>query len=121
MISPLFRIGTLALLIAAIAPASVSHRYARSEQRDQGRPHSRHGANYCYTCERTPSGRIRRNSAARRVFGRLNSCPSTGATAGACPGYVIDHIVPLKRGGADAPENMQWQTVQDAKAKDRVE
>jgi hypothetical protein len=49
------------------------------------------------------------------------SCPSTGATAGACPGYVVDHIVPLKRSGANAPDNMQWQTVQDAKAKDRTE
>jgi hypothetical protein len=41
--------------------------------------------------------------------------------AGPCPGYVIDHIVPLKRGGTDAPDNMQWQTVADGKAKDRTE
>jgi hypothetical protein len=34
---------------------------------------------------------------------------------------VIDHVVPLKRGGADAPTNMQWQTVTAAKAKDKVE
>ena len=40
---------------------------------------------------------------------------------GLCPGYVVDHIVPLKRGGSDAPENMQWQTRGQAKAKDRVE
>jgi hypothetical protein len=26
------------------------------------------------------------------------------------PGYVVDHIVALKRGGADHPGNMQWQT-----------
>jgi hypothetical protein len=37
------------------------------------------------------------------------------------PGYVVDHIVPLACGGADAPSNMQWQTVAAAKAKDRVE
>jgi hypothetical protein len=30
---------------------------------------------------------------------------------GACPGYVIDHINPLECGGADAPFNMQWQTI----------
>ena len=36
-------------------------------------------------------------------------------------GHVVDHIVPLKRGGADKPWNMQWQTVQEAKAKDRIE
>jgi len=34
---------------------------------------------------------------------------------------VIDHIVPLKRGGADNPENMQWQAKKDAVAKDRWE
>jgi len=36
-------------------------------------------------------------------------------------GYVIDHIVPLECGGADVPSNMQWQTVQEAKIKDRTE
>jgi len=36
-------------------------------------------------------------------------------------GYVVDHITPLKRGGADSPSNMQWQTKADAKAKDKVE
>jgi hypothetical protein len=34
---------------------------------------------------------------------------------------VIDHIRPLKRGGADAPSNMQWQTTAAAKAKDKIE
>ena len=26
------------------------------------------------------------------------------------PGYVVDHVKPLKRGGSDSPSNMQWQT-----------
>ena len=37
------------------------------------------------------------------------------------PGYVVDHIVPLECGGADAPGNMQWQTTAAAKAKDKTE
>jgi hypothetical protein len=139
MTSLLFRIGTLALLVAAVAPANVSHRYARSEPRDQGRPRSRrtyratwdrspdantgarHRSNYCITCRRTPSGRIRRSSSARHAFQELHPCPATGSTAGPCPGYVVDHVVPLKHGGTDSPENMQWQTRDEAKAKDRVE
>jgi len=44
-----------------------------------------------------------------------------GKTSGACPGYLVDHIKPLRRGGADEPGNMQWQTVEEAKAKDRWE
>jgi hypothetical protein len=52
---------------------------------------------------------------------KSHPCPSTGKTYGACPGYVVDHVVPLKRGGVDAPSNMQWQTREAAKAKDRTE
>jgi len=66
-------------------------------------------------------GRYIRCSAARAAFERDHPCPSTGQPSGACPGYVVDHIVPLKRGGADLPGNMQWQTLEEAKAKDKVE
>jgi hypothetical protein len=75
----------------------------------------------CTTCERDANGRIKRNPAARRAFQRSNPCPATRRTTGACPGYIVDHIVPLKRGGADEAANMQWQTVAEAKAKDRIE
>jgi hypothetical protein len=34
-------------------------------------------------------------------------------------GYCVTrHIIPLKRGGADVPRNMQWQTKEEAKAKE---
>jgi len=48
-------------------------------------------------------------------------CPSTGKTSGACPGYRKDHVKPLACGGPDAVSNLQWQTIRDAKAKDRWE
>ena len=70
---------------------------------------------------RDSHGRIKRSEVARRDFEHHHPCPSTGKTSGACPGYVIDHITPLKRGGADAPGNMQWQTKDAAKEKDRWE
>lgn len=62
-----------------------------------------------------------RSSQARTEFKRLHPCPSTGKSKGACPGYIIDHVVPLACGGPDRPSNMQWQTVADAKAKDKWE
>lgn len=58
---------------------------------------------------------LRRSSTPRRTFMRASGY-ATGR-----PGYVVDHIVPLACGGADHPDNMQWQTVEDAKAKDRIE
>src|SRR3954467_119069 len=57
----------------------------------------------------------------RAAFMKQHPCPATGKARGACPGYVIDHIKPLYAGGADHPRNMQWQTVADAKVKDREE
>jgi hypothetical protein len=54
-------------------------------------------------------------------FERLNPCPSTGRTHGACPGYVRDHVIPLCKGGPDSVTNMQWQTVAEGKAKDKWE
>lgn len=62
-----------------------------------------------------------RSAAARRAFQRSHPCPSTGKRSGRCPNHVIDHVIPLACGGPDAPSNMQWQSVQDAKAKDRWE
>lgn len=62
-----------------------------------------------------------RDRGVRRDFQRLTPCPSTGRRSGACPGYVADHVVPLKRGGADHPSNMQWQDRDSAAAKDRTE
>lgn len=65
--------------------------------------------------------KTKRSAIARNDFKREHPCPATGKTTGACPGYIIDHIVPLKRGGADKPENMQWQTKKEAKEKDKWE
>lgn len=76
---------------------------------------------FCDTCPRDRHGRIERSAAARNAFKRAHPCPTTGDYRGPCQGYVIDHIIALKRGGPDSPANMQWQTIADAKAKDRWE
>jgi hypothetical protein len=66
-------------------------------------------------------GATMRTAAARQAFKNEHPCPGTGKSRGACPGWVIDHIKPLACNGADAPSNMQWQTVSEAKAKDKWE
>jgi len=62
-----------------------------------------------------------RDPAQRAAFMKEHPCPSTGKTKGRCAGYVVDHIKPLCAGGPDHPINMQWQTVKQAKKKDRLE
>lgn len=72
----------------------------------------------CHNPQESPK---KRDASMRKLFMAEHPCPSTGKTKGACPGYVVDHIVPIKRGGGDHPYNMQWQNVQDGKDKDKWE
>ena len=62
-----------------------------------------------------------RSAAEVRAFKRGHPCPATGETRGKCPGWVVDHIVPLCAGGADDPNNMQWQELAASKVKDKEE
>ena len=64
---------------------------------------------------RDTDGRIKRSEAAKHDFMKQTGYPHGR------PGYVVDHVVPLKRGGKYAPSNMQWQTKEAAKAKDKWE
>jgi hypothetical protein len=117
------------LLVALLAPLADAQARTSSRSTRNSTPRTTRTAKRsaprtstkCTSCARDSKGRIARSTAAKHEFQKAHPCPSTGKSSGACPGYVIDHITPLKRGGADAPGNMQWQTVQAAKAKDRVE
>ena len=106
------------VLAAALAAALFSPILANA--RGGGGGHSsvstgQHASSYCGSCSRDSHGHIARSGNAKHEF-----MSSTGYPHGR-PGYVVDHIVPLKRGGADTPANMQWQTKADAKAKDKSE
>lgn len=66
-------------------------------------------------------GKTPRGWRAPMEFKNTVPCPSTGTVGLPCPGYVMDHIIPLACDGPDTPENLQWQRIEDAKAKDKVE
>jgi hypothetical protein len=64
-----------------------------------------------------------RHASPRAAFRRAHPCPG-GVDRGSvrrCRGYVIDHRCPLACCGSDVPENMQWSTIAEGKAKDRWE
>lgn len=69
----------------------------------------------------TANARIPRSQTARHEFVRQQACPATGVHRLPCPGWQIDHVMPLKCKGPDTPANMQWLTVDDHKAKTRRE
>jgi hypothetical protein len=119
----------LAIILAVPPIASAKSRsyhssshYSKGSSSHSYRSHSYgHKSNYTYGVRRDKHGHIARSSKAKGEFMRRHPCPSTGKTYGACPGYVVDHITPLKHGGSDSSSNMQWQTKAAAKSKDKYE
>lgn len=47
----------------------------------------------------------RRNAHAKASFRKRFPCPSTGRYSGACPGWIVDHIVALKHCGRDREQH----------------
>jgi hypothetical protein len=118
--------SVLAFLAAAVlflaSPSNAAHprgsshgSYHSHDRAHHYRTHSGHTRRYAYGAPRDSHGRIKRSSEEKREFER-----ETGYPHGR-PGYVVDHIIPLSEGGSDIPSNMQWQTKEEAKAKDRTE
>jgi len=71
----------------------------------------------CTVPIRDASGAIYRSSAVLTAFKKVHPCPANGNKSGPCPGWIMDHVVPLACGGADAVYNLQWLTVEMWRAK----
>lgn len=67
------------------------------------------------------AARIPRSGAAVSQFKKQTPCPATQHIEKRCPGYIVDHIIPLCMGGPDVPKNMQWQTKPASLVKDKFE
>ena len=112
----------LVLACSADARSYSSHRTSSRTETPRSRSvgaHTRSAAR-CQTCARETS-EDREERFSQACIPQLQPLSTTGATKGPCPGYVIDHIQALKHSGTDSPDNMQWQTREEAKAKDLVE
>lgn len=75
---------------------------------------------------RDPDGRISRSRAVLDDFRSIHPCPATGTADRHCPGWAIDHVIPLACGGCDSIENLQWlknsiKSCAGAECKDRWE
>ncbi len=103
------------------SPATSGHHSTSSHHSTSASHSGARKSTYAQGVKRDSHGKIARSHSARASFQHSHPCPSTGKTSGACPGYVVDHVTPLKRGGPDAASNMQWQTLEAAKQKDKVE
>ena len=96
-----------------------SRSYTRSPSHHYSTHHysapSQHTRRYATGVLRDKHGRIKRSEAAKNRFELQTGYPHER------PGYVVDHLIPLSEGGRDDPSNMQWQTKEEANAKDRTE
>ena len=118
-------VAVLMVCTLALAPALASARGGGHSS--AGHSYTEHSYSSPHTSRaaigvtRDAHGHIARSVHAKESFRRTHACPATRKTYGPCHGYVIDHVQALKHGGADDPSNMQWQTAQEAKQKDRWE
>lgn len=62
-----------------------------------------------------PNGGVCRSSCVKHQFDVLNGYPNGRK------GYVVDHVCELAVGGLDSVKNMQYQTIAEGHAKDRIE
>jgi hypothetical protein len=99
-------------------PKTSNYNSGNIHLKKDGTPDRRYKENkpdYNPSVKRDANGKIIRSESAKKEFMKQTGYPNGR------PGYVIDHIIPLKKGGCDCPSNMQWQTLEQAKQKDKIE
>ena len=67
---------------------------------------------YCGPPQRLADGTIKRRADVIQAFKRIHPCPATGLATGPCPGWQVDHTIPLVCWGCDEVSNLGWLPVQ---------
>lgn len=62
----------------------------------------------CGEPPRDDHGRIVRRADVLAAYKHQHPCPATGRSTGACPGWSVNHVIPMAAGGCDAVDNLQW-------------
>jgi len=94
-------LGALVFAVLSAAPAL-------AQLPAPGMPGAPNDPRYCGEPARDAAGRIKRSRAVLRQFAQVFPCPATLEPVASCPGWAIDHVIPLAAGGCDAPTNLQW-------------
>lgn len=98
--------ASLALLL--LAACLLVPLFALAQLPAPGQPGAINDPRYCGEPARDANGVIKRNRAVLRAFAKVFPCPSTLQPAPSCPGWAIDHTIPLASGGCDSPANLTW-------------
>lgn len=92
---------TLAAVVIALAAS-----YCSSARAEDARLSN--AGIYCGPPQRYENGEIIRSAKVKAAFRKLVPCPSTGNISGSCPGWQINHTVPLICNGCDSVWNLSW-------------
>lgn len=77
-----------------------------------GEPGAIDDPRYCGEPVRHENGRIKRSHEVLQKFVAVFPCPATLEHSTSCPGWQIDHTIPLASGGCDSVANLTWLPVQ---------
>lgn len=91
------------LLLAAMLCAS-----ALAALPAPGTPEAPKDARYCGEPKRHANGKIKRDPRVLREFVAVFPCPTTLKRSTSCPGFALDHTIPLASGGCDSAANLTW-------------
>jgi hypothetical protein len=58
--------------------------------------------------ERNADGSIKRSRTVLKDFVQIHPCPANNLPDVSCPGWAIDHVIPLASCGVDEIINLQW-------------